>query len=83
MWSRIFVLGTGSAISGTLKIAYFAQYLQFWGYQEWHSRSLERKSVTTIIDQVPPLDLEDITLETHFSHSFLAPLIISTAQAVL
>ena len=21
------------------KIAYFAQYLQFWGYQKWHFRS--------------------------------------------
>ena len=43
--------------------------MRFWGYQKWHIRSPKRKSETTFIDQIPPLNLGKITLGTHFCHS--------------
>ena len=42
--------------------------LRFWGYQKWHFRCPKRKSETTFIDQITPLNLEKNTLGTHFGH---------------
>ena len=46
-----------------------ARYLQFGGDQKWHFRSPKRKSETTFINQIPPLNLGKITSGTHFRHS--------------
>ena len=40
--------------------------LQFWGYQKWHFWSPKRKSETTFIDLITPLNIGKITSGTHF-----------------
>ena len=42
------------------------QFLRFWGYEKWHLWCPKRKSETTFIDQITPLNLGKITSGTHF-----------------
>ena len=48
---------------GTLHVA------RFRGCQKWHFQSPKRKSETTFIDQLPPLNLKKITSGMHFRNS--------------
>ena len=52
----------------TTKLSHLSAYLKGKD-QKWHFRCLKRKSETTCIVQITPLNQGKITLDTHFHHS--------------
>ena len=70
LWSAMvcYSLPWSAILYFTVLYCTFAQNMRFRGYQKWHFRSPKRKSETTFINQIPPLNLRKITPGTHFRH---------------